>query len=228
MSNPLHAPGPPESGSAAVPRSDAPAPPGPEESPSRTSTSEVTVWSLEQTSPADLSASADPPPGVRIVRSGTPLPEFSRFLYTAVGGDVRWTDRLGLTYAQWREILERPGGETWVAYENGTPAGFIELDSQEGGVVEIAYFGLIPAFRGRRIGGHLLSYGVARAWDLAERHPDRLPTERVWVHTCSDDGPHAMDNYLRRGFRLFDTRTEREPDVAHPGPWPGAFTETSY
>ncbi|MFD6277795.1 GNAT family N-acetyltransferase [Streptomyces sp. NPDC060209] len=184
--------------------------------------SDVTVWYLEQTSPADLSPAAAPADGVTVARSEIPLPEFSRFLYTAVGGDVRWTDRLGLTYAQWQEILERPGGETWVAYENGTPAGFIELDAQEGGAVEIAYFGLIPAFRGRRIGGHLLSYGVARAWDLAERHPGRKPTERVWVHTCSNDGPHAMDNYLRRGFRLSETKIEQEPDVANPGPWPGA------
>ncbi|MDT0431242.1 GNAT family N-acetyltransferase [Streptomyces salyersiae] len=189
---------------------------------------EVTVWSLEQTSPSDLRPAAAAADDVRIVRSVTPLPEFSRFLYTAVGGDIRWTDRLGLSYAQWQEILRRPGAETWVAYENGTPAGFIELDAQEGGVVEIAYFGLIPAFRGRRIGGHLLSYGAARAWDLAERHQGRAPTTRVWVHTCSDDGPHAMDNYLRRGFRLFDTRTERGSAVAPPGPWPGAFPSPAH
>ncbi|NEE43199.1 GNAT family N-acetyltransferase, partial [Streptomyces sp. SID8455] len=149
--------------------------------------------------------------------------EFSRFLYSAVGGDIRWTDRLALTYAQWQEALERPGAETWVAYVNGTPAGYVELDPQDDGVVEIMYFGLIPAFRGRRIGGHLLSYGVARAWDLAERWPERPRTERVWLHTCSKDGPYAMDNYLRRGFRLFDTKTELEPDVATPGPWPGAY-----
>jgi hypothetical protein len=31
-----------------------------------------------------------------------------------------------------------------------------------------------------------------------------------------------MDNYLRRGFTLFDTKTEEEPEVAAPGPWPGA------
>ncbi|MFI2779489.1 GNAT family N-acetyltransferase [Streptomyces sp. ALB3] len=185
--------------------------------------SDVTVWYLEQTSPADLSPAAAPAGAVTVVRSETPLPEFSRFLYTAVGGDVRWTDRLSLTYAQWQEILERPGTETWVAYEKGTPAGFIELAPQEEGTVEVAYFGLIPAFRGRGIGGHLLSYGVARAWDLAERHPGRTPTRRVWVHTCSDDGPHAMDNYLRRGFRLYDTRTEREPLADSPGPWPGAY-----
>ncbi|MEU1213094.1 GNAT family N-acetyltransferase [Streptomyces sp. NPDC005790] len=183
---------------------------------------DVTVWYLEQTSPGDLRPTAAPEGPVTVVRSETALPEFSRFLYTAVGGDVRWTDRLDYTYARWRELLERPGVETWVAYENGTPAGFIELGPHEDGAVEIVYFGLIPSFRGRRIGGHLLSYGAARAWDLAERHQELTPTRRVWLHTCSDDGPHARDNYLRRGFRLYDTRVEREPEVAQPGPWPGA------
>lgn len=109
-----------------------------------------------------------------------------------------------------------------MAYDRGTPAGYVELDPQDDGVVEIMYFGLIPAFRGRRIGGHLLSYGVRRAWDLADRTPGRPPTKRVWLHTCSKDGPYAMDNYLRRGFRLFRTETEEEAEVATPGPWPGA------
>ncbi|MGW0736047.1 GNAT family N-acetyltransferase [Streptomyces sp. NPDC002851] len=183
----------------------------------------VTTWSLEQTSPADLVPAAAPAgDAVRIVRSEVPSPEFSRFLYTAVGGDIRWTDRLTWTYAQWRAELELPGSETWVAYEHGTPAGYVQLAAQDEGVVEIVYFGLIPAFRGRHIGGHLLSYGVARAWDLAERWPGLAPTKRVWLHTCSKDGEHALDNYLRRGFKVFETKTEDEPDVVAPGPWPGA------
>ncbi|MCX3059309.1 GNAT family N-acetyltransferase [Streptomyces beihaiensis] len=184
----------------------------------------VTTWSLEQTSPADLRPAAAPQgDGVRIVRSEVPSPEFSRFLYASVGGDIAWIDRLGWSYAQWRETLERPGTETWVAYEKGTPAGYVELAGQDDGAVEIVYFGLIPAFRGRRIGGHLLSYGAARAWDLAERWPGRTPTKRVWLHTCSLDGEHAMANYERRGFRLFGTETAEQSDAVAPGPWPGAF-----
>ena len=183
----------------------------------------VTTWSLEQTSPADLLPAAEPAGDLRIVRAEVPSPEFSRFLYTAVGGDVRWTDRLGWTYAQWEEELRRPGVETWVAYDRGTPAGYVQLDPQDDGAVEIVYFGLLPAFRGRRIGGYLLSYGAARAWDLADRWPGRTPTKRVWLHTCSKDGAFAMDNYLRRGFTLFDTKVEEEPEIATPGPWPGAY-----
>ncbi|MFD1830898.1 MULTISPECIES: GNAT family N-acetyltransferase [Streptomyces] len=184
----------------------------------------VTTWSLEQTSPRDLvpARAPDAASGVRVVRAEVASPEFSRFLYTAVGGDVTWTDRLGWSYARWREFLERPGVETWVAWERGTPAGYVELEAQPEGAVEIVYFGLLPAFRGRRIGGHLLSYGTARAWDLAERWPGREPTRRVWLHTCSKDGPHALANYERRGFRVFRTETAEEPLVPAPGPWPGA------
>ncbi|MCQ0025147.1 GNAT family N-acetyltransferase [Streptomyces somaliensis DSM 40738] len=183
----------------------------------------VTTWYLEQTSPDDLRPAAEPEGDVEIVRAGVPSPEFSRFLYCSVGGDLSWVDRLGMTHAQWREVLERPGAETWVAYERGTPAGYVELDPQDGGVVEIMYFGLLPAFRGRRIGGHLLSYGTARAWDLADRWPERAPTGRVRVNTCSLDGEHALANYRRRGFRLHDTKVTRKPAVETPGPWPGAF-----
>ncbi|MFE0423388.1 GNAT family N-acetyltransferase [Streptomyces sp. NPDC058953] len=182
----------------------------------------VTTWSLEQTSAADLRPAVPTGPDVTITRSSIPSPEFSRFLYSAVGGDVTWTDRLGMTYAEWEAVLDRPGTETWVAYEKGTPAGYAELQAQDDGTVEILYFGLIAAFRGRRIGGHLLSYATARAWDLADRWPGLTPTKRVWVHTCSKDGPHAMDNYLRRGFTLFDTAVAEEPETATPGPWPGA------
>ncbi|WP_055494645.1 GNAT family N-acetyltransferase [Streptomyces sp. TP-A0356] len=183
----------------------------------------VTTWSLEQTSPTDLRPATAPEGDVRVVRAEVPSPEFGRFLYASVGGDIRWTDRLGWTYARWREYLARPGVEIWVAHDRGTPAGYVELDPADEGVVEIAYFGLIPAFRGRRIGGHLLSYGTARAWDLADRWPGLTPTKRVWLHTCSKDGEHAMANYQRRGFQLFETKVEEEPEIATPGPWPGAY-----
>lgn len=175
----------------------------------------VTTWSLEQVTPAGLRSATAPASaaGIVVAAARVPSPEYSRFLYTSVGADCRWTDRLDWTRDRWRAFLEQPGTETWVAYDRGTPAGYIELDAQDDGVVEISYFGLLPAFRGRGIGGYLLSYGVARAWDLAARWPGRPPTRRVWVHTCSLDGPHALATYESRGFLLFRTATEEEDDT---------------
>ena len=42
----------------------------------------------------------------------------------------------------------------------GTPAGYFELEAQERGNVEIAYFGLLPRFIGRGLGGALLTATV--------------------------------------------------------------------
>ena len=170
----------------------------------------VTTWYLEQTAADDLRPARPLPAsaGVRIaVADGRAprAPEFGRFLYTAVGGDCTWTDRLPWPPEQWRAHLARPACEVWVATVDGATAGYVELDGQDDGVVEIAYFGLLPDFRGRGLGGHLLSHGTARAWDLADRVAGRAATRRVWVHTCSLDGPHALANYRARGFRVIRT-----------------------
>ncbi|MGI5486689.1 GNAT family N-acetyltransferase [Microtetraspora malaysiensis] len=187
---------------------------------------DVTTWYLEQTDPGDLRPARDPRPPVDIVRAAIPSPEFSRFLYTAVGGDWQWTQRLPWTWQQWMSLLDRPGCETWVAWRDGTPAGYVELVSQDEGVVEISSFGLLPYAIGQGLGGHLLTTGTARAWDMADRWPGLPPTRRVWLHTCSLDGPAALANYQARGFRIYDTRLNvpgDEDDGYTPGPWPGAM-----
>ncbi|MEV2267200.1 GNAT family N-acetyltransferase [Nonomuraea africana] len=186
---------------------------------------DVITWYLEQRSPGALVPARPPRLPVEVVRAEVPSPEFSRFLYTAVGGDWQWTDRLSWTYDQWMTYLTRPGVETWVAWHRGTPAGYVELDPQPGAQVEIAYFGLLPYAMGGGVGGHLLSSGTARAWDLATRWPSLPEIRRVWVHTCSLDGPAALANYRARGFEVYDEKRDEPGDVDEgttPGPWPGA------
>lgn len=173
---------------------------------------EITTWYLEQTAESDLRPATSVP--VTVTRSGKVSPDFNRFLYTTVGGDWHWYERLPWTWQQWHDWLARPGVETWVAYADGTPAGYIELDGTDGDV-EIAYFGLLPGFTGQGIGGHLLTVGLRRAWELT--------TSRVWVHTCSLDGPAALANYQARGMNLYRTEVTDEPVPTElPNPWPGA------
>lgn len=186
----------------------------------------VTTTYLEQTSPSDLIPARTPAEPGEVVRAGEPSPEFSRFLYTAVGGDWYWTERLPWTLADWTEWLSRPGSETWVLRVSGTPAGFVELDAQpspRATQVEIAYFGLLRRFIGRGLGGRLLTEGISRAWSLGTRWPELPPVDRVWVHTCTLDGEHALPNYQARGLRAY-RKTEAEQDLPAypPGPWPGA------
>lgn len=180
------------------------------------------TWYLEQTSPSQTRTRRPPPEPVDVVRAEIPAPEFNRFLYTAVGGDWHWTERLPWTWSQWHDWLDRPGVETWVAWVRGTPAGYVELEPQAGDV-ELAYFGLLPAFQGRGLGGHLLGQALSAAWTLADRWPGLAATHRVWVHTCSLDGPAALANYEARGLRVYRVADGDGPASPEPpGPWPGA------
>ncbi len=177
----------------------------------RTSKVEVTTTHLEILDPADLSPARATALEVRLAE--IPSPELNRFLYTAVGGDWYWLDRLEWNYGQWLEWLDRPELYTWIAWDRGTPAGYFELE-QQGRSVEIAYFGLLPAFAGRGHGGHLLTRALEEGFALAER---------VWVHTCTLDGPHALANYRKRGMVTFKVETRKETlPLVPPGPWPGA------
>ncbi len=82
----------------------------------------VTTTHLEQDYPADLRAARETAEPALIGRVGELAPEFSRFLYTAVGGDWYWLDRRGWNLAEWVAWLSRPGSETWVAWFHGAPA----------------------------------------------------------------------------------------------------------
>lgn len=128
-----------------------------------------------------------------IMRSWQPTPDFYRFLYRSVGQDYYWLDRLRWSDQKLQEHFANPARSLYVLYQRGTPAGYVELDQQspEPGT-EVAYFGLIPAFHGQGLGKHLLSFGIQQAFADG--------ASRVWVHTCSLDGPHALANYQARGF----------------------------
>src|SRR5439155_3921957 len=121
-----------------------------------------------------------PPPAdpLAVVRAEIPSPELARFLYTSVGGDWHWIDRLTWTYEDWLRWLGRDSLQTWVGYVRGTPIGYFQLERQAPDSVEIAFFGLVPAFTGRRLGGALLTAAIARAWEFES-------PARVWLHTCS-------------------------------------------
>jgi len=84
-----------------------------------------------------------------------------------------------------------------VASAAGERAGYYEL-RVDGDSVEVAYFGLLAAYQGRGLGGFLLTHALRRGFALADR---------VWLHTCTLDGPAALPNYRARGLRPFRTET---------------------
>jgi GNAT superfamily N-acetyltransferase len=178
-------------------------------------TVDVTTWFLEMKSPEKLRRSAVPQPVPRFERASVPSPELGRFLYTAVGGDWFWRERLEWDYARWMQWIGRAELETWLLHVQGTPAGFVELEKQAGDDVEIVSFGLLPRFMGRGLGGHLLTLGLERAWEMGAR--------RVWVHTCSLDAPVALKNFEARVIHRYHWEKDTRPAFGPPdGPWPDA------
>ena len=174
---------------------------------------EVTTWYLEMTDRGALLPARKLAWEHRFERARRPSAAFARFLYTAIGGDWHWTDRLGWSRARWDAHLQRQACELYTLQMAGNPMGYAELERQADGNVQLVYFGLMPEAVGRGLGGGLLTYAVEHAW----RPPE---TRRVWVHTCSLDAPAARPNYQARGFSLFRTETRAVPLTTAPGPWP--------
>lgn len=177
-------------------------------------TTTVTTTYLEIRDPAAIVPARPVGPQVQLIRAEEPSPEFARFLYTAVGGDWHWTDRLNWTWRQWYVWLEEPGRELWYLARRGTPLGFFVLDTNDRPSVEIAYLGLVPQSTGQGLGGWLLEQALRRGFSLGSR---------VWLHTCSLDHPGALAAYQARGLTPYASETdERIVGGASPGPWPGA------
>jgi GNAT superfamily N-acetyltransferase len=120
---------------------------------------------------------------------------FFRYLYTEVGRDHRWRDRLSWSDEQCAAHLANPGVSIWVLYGHGAPGGYFELNKQHDHSIEIAYFGLMREYIGRGLGKQLLTAAAERAWLLG--------ASRVWLHTCTLDYAAALPNYLARGFEKF-------------------------
>jgi ribosomal protein S18 acetylase RimI-like enzyme len=153
---------------------------------------------LEMCAPSDLRPAAAPASPTRIERVMDCPPAFWRFLYGEVGRQYHWFDRLPWTDDQILGYLSDPAVSLYVMWVGGAPAGYFELRSEGDGGVEIVYFGLLPQFTGRGLGGHMLGEAVKEAWASGAR--------RVWLHTNTLDHPAALPNYQKRGFRV--TRTE--------------------
>jgi GNAT superfamily N-acetyltransferase len=128
---------------------------------------------------------------------------FNRDLYFRVGEQWDWIDRRPWTDEQWTEYATTPDLRTFAGYYDDLLVGYYELRRDTDREVEIAYFGLLPEFIGRGLGGALLTSAIEEAWRM-EPNPSR-----VWVHTCNRDHPKALGNYQKRGMIVY--KVEEEP-----------------
>ena len=81
-------------------------------------------------------------------------------------------------------------------YIKGSPIGYYEIELTTDLSSKIHYIGLIKSFIGKGLGGSLLSHAIDQAW--------KTEAKKVILNICSHDHPHAISNYLNRGFTIKD------------------------
>src|SRR5438093_5279677 len=118
----------------------------------------------------------------------------NRDLYFRVGERWDWIDKRPWTEARWEEYAAAPELRTFAAYYDEALAGYYELRCDSEGGVEVAYFGLLPQFIGRGLGGALLTSAIEQAWRSSpkrgwvpkwKRHHSRAPAndKAGWTRT---------------------------------------------
>ena len=126
--------------------------------------------------------------------------QLNKFFYKQIGKNYQWVDRLIWTDKNWIEYVSSPNLFTFVLKNNDDIAGFFELmyhkDKLE---TEIAYFGLLKEYFGKKLGGYMLSEAIKKSFSYN--------VKRVWAHTCSLDHKNAIKNYLSRGMKIYNTET---------------------
>ena len=158
---------------------------------------------LELCAPEELRPAPFAIGGVVLSRLRGAEPERARRLWSEVGRGF-WTEREDWTPARWRSHLD--AASTWfgVAASDAEDLGFYEL-TRAGDQVKLEGFGLLPGWRGRGLGAGLLTAATHQAFALGAR--------RIFLHTATDDHPHALPNYLARGYHVY-----REEPLANPMP----------
>ena len=126
--------------------------------------------------------------------------QLNKFFYKNIGKNCQWVDRLVWTDLNWIEYISSENLFTYILKEKNEIAGYFELLFNENNKEsEIAYFGILEEYFGKKFGGYLLSEAIKNSFILGSR--------RVWVHTCSLDHENALKNYLARGMKIFKTET---------------------
>ena len=151
---------------------------------------------LEIKSINNLNQSKNPGPNFKIGEVNPPDFQINKFFYKQIGKKHRWIDRLPWEDKKWIEYVENPRVKTFVLKDNNNLAGYYEtirhLDNDHS---EIAYFGILEEYFGKKCGGYMLSEAIKNLFE------EGVP--RVWLHTCSLDHENAIKNYLARGMKIF-------------------------
>ena len=122
--------------------------------------------------------------------------QLNKYLYKKIGRKYQWIDRLVWSDQNWIAYVSNKKLSTYVLKNTNNLVGYYELIfDKEKKETEIAYFGILEEYFGKKLGGFLLSEAIKISFSLG--------AQRVWLHTSSLDHENALKNYLSRGMTVF-------------------------
>tara|TARA_Y100001970_G_C14034828_1_gene750525 strand:- start:493 stop:996 length:504 start_codon:yes stop_codon:yes gene_type:complete len=155
---------------------------------------------LEISSINDLLVKNKPFSDLYLEKVNPPNFQLNKFFYKEIGKKHSWTDRLVWDEKKWIDYLEDSRVNTYILKHNNDFIGYFEQIFDKNNLdCEIAYFGILEEYIGKKLGGYLLSEAIKISFNIGSK--------RIWVHTCSLDHKNALQNYLSRGMKVFKSET---------------------
>jgi GNAT superfamily N-acetyltransferase len=120
----------------------------------------------------------------------------NKFFYRQVGKEHFWRDRLLWSDKEWNKYVSNNNLETGIMKINNNLVGFYEQEFHVlKNEIELIQMGILKEYQEKKFGSFLLKYIINKAF--------ARKVNRVWVHTCTLDHKHALNNYLSKGFSVF-------------------------
>ena len=159
-------------------------------------TQEIERNYLEIKSLNELSKVSKPNNISKILLLNPPNFQINKFFYKHIGKKYMWRDRLVWDDKKWIDFTTNKNVKTYVLKEDKDFVGYFEIIFNRNKLeCEIAYFGILEEYIGKKYGGFLLSEAIKFSF--------KGKIKRTWVHTCSLDHKNAIKNYLSRGMKIF-------------------------
>ena len=156
----------------------------------------VNRYYLEINSLENLNKVSCPDNSLILEKVSPPDIELNKFFYKNIGKNHRWIDRLTWDNMKWIRYLENESVNTYILKLSQDLIGYFEVIKDDKiKSSELAYFGVLEDYVGKKFGGYMLSEAIKLCFEKNSK--------RVWVHTCTLDHKHALKNYLNRGMQIF-------------------------
>ena len=136
------------------------------------------------------------PPNIKVSLNKEKDININKFFYRKVGKEHFWRDRLLWSDKEWNKYVNNNNLETGIMKINGNLVGFYEQEFHVlKNEIELIQMGILKEYQEKKFGSFLLKYIINKAF--------ARKVNRIWVHTCTLDHKHALNNYLSKGFSVF-------------------------